>query len=69
MDGGGWALTANESRPDVGAVYPQAGGLHGYSAAIPVAPGAHNLCAYAIDAAVSWMNTPLGCRTVTAPAP
>jgi peptidoglycan/xylan/chitin deacetylase (PgdA/CDA1 family) len=66
VDGGGRALTANESRPDVGAVYPWAGSQHGYSAAVPVAPGSHQVCLYAIDTSVSWQNTVLSCGTVTA---
>ena len=68
VDGGGRAIVANESRPDVGAVHPAAGSAHGYSAAIPVGPGSHSLCVYAIDTAVTSRNTVLGCRTVSATA-
>jgi peptidoglycan/xylan/chitin deacetylase (PgdA/CDA1 family) len=69
VDGVGQAVLANESRPDVGAVYPAAGGLHGYTAAARVGPGAHTVCVYAIDTSVPSSHTALGCRTVTARMP
>jgi peptidoglycan/xylan/chitin deacetylase (PgdA/CDA1 family) len=67
VDGVGQQVSANESRPDVGAVYPGAGSLHGFTATAQVAPGNHTVCAYAIDTFVSSLNTPLGCRTAAAP--
>jgi hypothetical protein len=66
VDGRGMAVVANESRPDVGAAFPAAGSLHGFTGGMQVGPGPHLACAYAIDTAVSSLNTPLGCRTVTA---
>ena len=65
VDGKGFAVTANESRPDVGTVHPAAGSLHGFTGRVLVTPGAHTACAYAIDTAAPNLNTPLGCRTVT----
>ena len=63
VDGSGTAVTANESRPDVGAAFPAAGNLHGFTGTVPVGPGTHTACAYAIDTSVASRNTPLGCRT------
>jgi hypothetical protein len=65
VDGQGTAVTANGSRPDVGAVFPGAGNNHGFSHSATVTSGSHQVCVYAIDAQISWLNTPLGCRTVT----
>jgi hypothetical protein len=57
-------VAADGSRPDVGAVFPQAGASHGFSWSTAVAPGRHTVCLYAIDAQVSWMHADLGCHTV-----
>ncbi|TFV87802.1 hypothetical protein [Blastococcus sp. CT_GayMR16] len=64
VDGGGTALTAATARPDVGAVFPQAGADHGFAWSGTLSPGVHTVCVYAIDAQLSWANTPLGCRAV-----
>jgi hypothetical protein len=64
VDGGGTAITANQSRPDVGAAFPGAGNAHGFTFSKAVAPGTHTVCVYAIDPAVSSSNTPLGCRSI-----
>jgi hypothetical protein len=60
----GAAVTANGSRPDVGAAFPGAGNAHGWSWSASATPGEHSVCVYAIDAQDSARNTPLGCRTV-----
>ena len=65
VDGKGFAVSASESRPDVGAVYPAAGSLHGFTGSVSVGPGTHQACAYAIDTSVPSTHTDLGCRTVT----
>ena len=44
------ARRADRARIDVGAVYPDYGAAHGFDATFATAPGAHVLCAYAIDA-------------------
>jgi hypothetical protein len=64
VDGQGTAVTANGSRPDVGAVFPGVGSSHGFSWSGTVAPGRHTVCVYAIDLDQSWRNTPLGCRAL-----
>jgi hypothetical protein len=58
-------VTANGSRPDVGAALPGIGAGHGFSWSTTVAPGEHRVCLYAIDADLPWRNTLLGCRGVT----
>jgi hypothetical protein len=65
VDGVGTVLTADGARPDVGRVFPFAGSGHGFSWSVPVSPGRHSVCVYAIDAPFFFWNTPLGCRTVT----
>jgi peptidoglycan/xylan/chitin deacetylase (PgdA/CDA1 family) len=59
------AVTANGSRTDVAAAHPEAGPLHGFTAAVQADPGAHTVCVYAIDTTVSSQHTNLGCRSVT----
>lgn len=56
-------VTASNSRPDVGAVYPAFGPNHGYSATIPAAAGQHNVCIYAINTGHG-SDVFLGCRIV-----
>jgi hypothetical protein len=66
VDGVGAAIgTADVSRPDVGAAYPQAGADHGFSLDVPVGDGPHQLCVYAINVGAGTENTTLGCRSVT----
>lgn len=58
------AVTADASRPDVGAAFPAFGANHGYSAAVPVTTGGtHRACAYGIGNEAGG-NALLGCRTV-----
>jgi hypothetical protein len=66
VDGAAVAITANGSRPDVGAVFPGLGSGHGYTATIGTVPGTHQVCAYGIGVGTP-VNTPLGCRTVVVP--
>ncbi|WP_199423570.1 N-acetylmuramoyl-L-alanine amidase [Actinotalea solisilvae] len=65
IDGVGVSLLANQSRPDVAAVYNK-GDKHGWSYVVPAAPGRHDLCVYGINTAAG-ANTLLGCRTVVVP--
>ncbi|MGY2003821.1 reprolysin-like metallopeptidase, partial [Blastococcus sp. SYSU DS1024] len=65
VDGRLTAITAEASRPDVGAAFPGVGDNRGFSWSGTVAPGAHTVCVYAIDVDVSSRNTPLGCRSIT----
>jgi len=65
VDGVGYALSANQSRSDVGAVYPGYGPLHGFSASLPASAGSHQVCVYGINIAGGGSNSLLGCRTVS----
>ena len=68
VDGAGVALTADGSRPDVGAAFPASGPNHGFgSALIGAQPGRHQVCAYAINVGPGHANPLLGCRAVTVP--
>jgi hypothetical protein len=58
------AVAAGVSRPDLAAVYPDAGRLHGYVARVALAPGDHSVCVYAIRATAAGTNPLLGCRTL-----
>lgn len=55
-------------RNDVAAAFPAAGGLHGYSINLDLAPGPHTVCSYGINVGVIGTNTTLGCKTLTMPA-
>jgi hypothetical protein len=60
----GLALTANRSRPDVGAAYPGAGDLHGFATSIPITqPGTYRACVFPITSAGGWL---LACKEFTA---
>lgn len=65
VDGGfaGWGY-ASQYRSDIGAAFPLYGPDHGFSLSVPVAAGAHQVCAYAINAGPGWANPLLGCRNV-----
>ena len=65
VDGHGVVGTmAKLYRPDVAAVYPKAGSLHGFSASAQVTAGAHTVCVYAVDTTFPSRIPRLGCRTV-----
>jgi GH25 family lysozyme M1 (1,4-beta-N-acetylmuramidase) len=63
---GVWAAqaTANVARPDVAAAYPGWTAAHGYDLRVPVGPGEHKVCAYAINTGSGTTNPLLGCQTV-----
>ncbi|MFA5801644.1 MAG: M23 family metallopeptidase [Thermoleophilia bacterium] len=54
---------ADLNRPDVGAAYPAYGPAHGYSAALTVAAGTHQVCVNAVNTGAGADNM-LGCREV-----
>ena len=67
VDGAGASiLRASTARNDVAAVFPDyAAAGHGFAAdGIPVGPGAHRVCAYAINLAGAGSSTTLGCASV-----
>jgi hypothetical protein len=66
VDGVGYGYTANKSRPDVGAAFPQSGAAHGFTETVPASGGFHQACVYAINVGVG-ANSLLGCSTVYVP--
>jgi uncharacterized protein with LGFP repeats len=58
------ATTADGSRPDVAAAFPGAGAAHGFTAAQDLAPGAHTLCTFALNAGYGGENPILACSQV-----
>lgn len=56
------AITANLSRPDVGAAFGK-GDNHGFDSTLPASPGDHQVCVYAINQPVG-INQLIGCRNV-----
>jgi hypothetical protein len=59
---------ANMIRPDVGAAYPTFGSGHGYRLDLPVAPGDHFVCVYAVSD-VTGYGTFLGLSHITVAGP
>ena len=67
-DGKGVPFRADAPRPDVGAAFPGYGDAHGFDATMTLAPGRHNVCAYAINVhGGNGVNPVLGCLDVTVP--
>ena len=65
VDGIGHIFAAGATRPDVGAVFPEWGNLHGIDLTYgALAPGNHTVCTYAINVGLGTGNPKLGCRTV-----
>jgi len=58
---------ADNSRPDVGAVYPRYGAAHGFSVDVPMTVGTHSVCVYGINTGPG-SNVKLACATVTIPS-
>ncbi len=52
------------NRPDLAAVFPGYGTVHGFSWTHAFTPGVHNVCIYGINSGAG-ANSLLGCRTVT----
>lgn len=64
VDSVGFANMADQARADVAAAYPAYGGNHGVAVTVPSSPGAHQVCAYAINTGTG-PHTLLGCRQVS----
>lgn len=62
------ALSAGQSRPDVATAYA-VGTEHGFSGTVPVAPGSHVVCVYAINVGLGITNPTLGCAELTVADP
>jgi hypothetical protein len=60
--------TANLARPDVQRAFPAVGPTTGFNVALPIAPGAHQICVYAQNTGrVGATNSTVGCVTRTVP--
>jgi SpoIID/LytB domain protein len=57
-------LTANGSRPDVGAAFPGYGDQHGFAQVVPAAEGTYPMCITGFNIGAG-ANVNLGCRAVT----
>lgn len=59
----GTAITANLSRPDIGAIYVGSGNNRGFDAVVPSPSGVQQVCAYGVNVG-GGSNRLLGCRTL-----
>jgi hypothetical protein len=66
---GAFAVTtrADNARGDVAAIYAASGAAHGFDVVARATPGAHTVCAYAINDGPA-VNTFVGCREATVPS-
>ncbi|WP_240658588.1 hypothetical protein [Microbacterium sp. CPCC 204701] len=62
-------VTADRSRPDVGASYPGSGSNHGFSAKLTLPVGKSTVCAVAVNTGVIGGDVPIGCRDATVAPP
>lgn len=62
------SVVANQRRADIGNAFPAFGPNRGFNTVLPVAPGTHRVCAYALNVGAGTTNPAIGCRTVTVPA-
>lgn len=67
VDGAGYPLIANRSRPDVGAAYPAQGPNHGYEAVLNASAGNHKVCVYGINVGAGANQLLAPCVTVAVP--
>lgn len=65
VDATGFVVPASLARPDVAAALPGTPPATGFDAVVPVEPGPHQICVYAIDVGPGLGNRLLGCRLVT----
>jgi hypothetical protein len=63
------ALTASVARPDVAEAVPGVGSKHGFRATLPLSPGKHTVCVYAINVRQGAANPQLGCSAVLVGVP
>ena len=57
-------VTAGGTRNDVAGAYPGYGAAHGWSTNVPIAPGQHQVCTYALNLAGPGSNALIACRQV-----
>ncbi|MFF2633060.1 hypothetical protein ACFVR6_09305 [Microbacterium sp. NPDC058021] len=66
VGGTGYGFAADRDRPDLAAHYPGYGTRHGFAETVPLSPGTHQICLYAINAGIG-SNVVLRCTTVMMP--
>ncbi|MBB3678233.1 hypothetical protein [Modestobacter versicolor] len=68
---GQWAtaLTADRERPDVAAAFTGLGVRHGFATSLALAPGPHQVCAYAINVRQGTANPQIGCGSALVGVP
>jgi hypothetical protein len=59
--------TAELPRPDVQQAFPAVGPTTGFNMALPIAPGAHQICVYAQNTGRGGRNSTVGCVTRSVP--
>jgi hypothetical protein len=60
------AVTEDQARPDITAIYTQYGAAHGYRIPLQLADGTHEVCTYALNApGTTGVTAKLGCLTVS----
>lgn len=64
IDGIGYQLSSDRTRPDFGAAYPMYGINHGFREFYTVSPGSHYVCVYGINIAGYGQNKAFACRNV-----
>jgi hypothetical protein len=58
------AIMANDVRADLAAAFTAYSARHAFAATVPLGPGPHMVCAYAINRGSGYANPLLGCRGV-----
>ena len=62
-------VLASNPRPDVSAVFPELPAATGFDAALPMTPGRHHVCLYALNLGrTGRQNTTVGCTTLVSPS-
>ena len=64
VDSEGTRHVANLERPDIGAAFPDSGSAHGFDITLPIPPGSHSICLYAISIGKG-RNDIIGCARTT----
>ena len=64
VDSDGTRHSADLVRPDIGAAFPDSGAAHGFDITLPISPGYHSICLYAISVGKG-RNDIIGCTRTT----
>lgn len=64
VDSDGTRHLADLERPDIGSAFPDDGSAHGFDITLPISPGSHSICLYAISIGKG-RNDIIGCARTT----